>query len=605
MSLSLGFDLSTQQLKIVSCYEDLSLHSKYSINFDEFKDKYGINKGVIKNPENGEVVTPIACFIEAIQTLLDRMKLDNFPFHKVKSISGSCQQHGTVYYTSKIDDLLLNLDGNSSKWCEDLLSGFSFPDASNWQDRSTVNEIEDFELALGSSNKLCEITGSKAHYRFSGLQIRRRAKENSTNWQNTKNINLISSFLNTFLTGSFCGIEIGEACGTNLFDIKENDWNNELLSLILLKNSKIDNVSKIDEFNASEKAREMLGKIVLPNEFKKISNYLIERYGFNSDCKVWPITGDNLATIMSLPLNKNDLLISMGTSTTVLLLTEKYIPSINYHLFKHPVCPNIYMGMLCYCNGSLAREQIRDKINEKYKTNGWDKFNQLLESTKKIDNKIGIYFPLGEIIPNAKSCYREFKYDESKLIEINTDNKDEILIDEEPLLIIESQALSNRLRVSPMLSDSDNNNEDENTNFNNKTIQIALIELSKIVGNNLTIDNVSYKNSEFIKRPNTVYYVGGSSQNDSILQIYNDILGPKNGGYKVEISDACALGGCFRSNWGSSNTKLEFQDWIKEKFDFAKNLQKVKRNEEEVIEKWASYSNKMGILTLAEQELEQ
>lgn len=600
MSLYLGFDLSTQQLKIVSCYENLSFHSKYSINFDEFSEKYGIQKGVIFNKSTGEVVTPVSLWIESIQTLLDRMKTDNFPFSEVKSISGSCQQHGTVYYTSKISSILSSIDFKSNSWYDDLKDAFSFPDASNWQDRSTSQEVQDFENALGSASELCNMTGSKAHYRFSGLQIRRRARENSDAWKKTSHIGLISSFLNTFLTGELCGIEMGEACGTNLFDIQNGDWCDELLSLTMMSNSIVDGVSKDAEVNASDKARKMLGPVVQPNDEKYIADYLVNRYGFNSDCTIWPITGDNLATIMSLPLNKDDLLVSMGTSTTVLLLTEKYIPSVNYHLFRHPVCPNIYMGMLCYCNGALAREQIRDQVNEKYGGKGWDKFDEILQNRKAgdVDSGVEVYFPLGEIIPNAKPCKRFFSYNETKgLVEL----KDiDLSIEDEVALVIESQALSCRMRVCPMLSD------DKNETKRNELVTKALNELSNIVGDKVNVDGVFYDSEEFIKRPSTVYYVGGSSKNEEIVGTFNDILGPKSDGFRVELGDACALGGCFRAIWGSSGTDIGFEEWIKANFDFKNNLERINRvqSDEIVQTTWAGYSAKIGILSLVERELD-
>lgn len=610
MSLYLGFDLSTQQLKIVSCYEDLSFHSKFTINFDEFKGKYNIKKGVISNDKTGEVLTPVLLFIDAFQTLLDRMKESNFPFFKVKSISGSCQQHGTVYYKENIFEKLNNLNFESNEWSEDLKDGFSFSNASNWQDRSTIQESKDFENALGNANKLCEITGSKAHYRFSGLQIRKRARINNKEWQNTSFIGLISSLLDSLLTSKLRGIEIGEACGTNLFDIKLNDWNDELLSLIMMKNCKIDKVSKTEEIESSKIARKMLIKILKPNESSKIANYLVKRYGFNEECLIWPITGDNLATIMSLPLQRNDLLISMGTSTTVLLLTEKYLPSINYHLFKHPVCSNIYMGMLCYCNGSLAREQIRDKINEKYNIefNKWDKFNEILsnnENNEKIKNEIGIYFPLGEIIPNVKPCIKKFKFQEDSN---NNNNNNQLIelknvsIEEDVKLIIESQALSCRLRVCPLLSKESYFN---NNNLNDKEIS-KINELEEIVGENVNVDNVKYDFKEFDKMPNNNYYVGGGSQNNEIVKKFNNILGCKGKGFKVENSDACALGGCFRAIWGNTGNGIEFEEWIKSKYKFAKQVEEINTDEkdQDKFTIWNDYFKKLGMLSLCESQLD-
>ena len=614
MSLYLGFDLSTQQLKIVACQEDLSFHSKFTLTFDDhYKSQFNINKGVITNEETGEIVTPVAVFISAFQQLLDEMKEANFPFYRVKSISGSAQQHGTVYYTSSLEHLLQSLSPISDIWYNDLADAFSYPTASNWQDRSTSIELDAFHAALGSADELCHRTGSKAHFRFSGPQMRRRARIGGKQWQNTARMGLISGLVDTLLTGIPRGVEMGEACGTNLMDIQTGDWDDELLSLVILQNAKVDGVTMEQQQHAASRVKSMLGDVVKPNESASIAPYLIQRYGFSEDCQVWPITGDNLATIMALPLGRDDLLISMGTSTTVLLLTEKYAPSVNYHVFRHPVCDGVYMGMLCYCNGALAREQVRDAINEKYNTQaqGWDKFDEVLNeqyakelSTLNTAERVGIYFPLGEIIPNAKPSKRRWEYSSSKgLVELS---EDEVSIEEEAKLIIESQALSCRLRVCPMLSDPASESEAQTTNAETN----GNLSLETIVGDTVTVDNVPYPVTQFMKRPQSVYYVGGSSSNKSITRVFNDVLGAKCGGYGVEIGDACALGGCFRAIWGSTTMTTEegYEAWIQRKFDTASNLERigedVKRDEYQVKQRWAQFAGRVGVLSLAEKELE-
>ena len=52
--------------------------------------------------------------------------------------------------------------------------------------------------------------------------------------------------------------------------------------------------------------------------------------------------------------------------------------------------------MLCYKNGALAREEIRDR----YASGTWSKFNELVEASPPGNNGyFGLYFPLPEIIP--------------------------------------------------------------------------------------------------------------------------------------------------------------------------------------------------------------
>src|ERR1700721_43889 len=112
-------------------------------------------------------------------------------------------------------------------------------------------------------------------------------------------------------------------------------------------------------------------------------------------CVVVPFTGDNPATVISLPLSPMDSLISLGTSTTLLLTTNIYKPSPLYHIFNHPTTKNLYMVMLCYKNGSLARELIRDSISP---SQDWEDFNIAALSFPPSDStyKLGFYFPLPE-----------------------------------------------------------------------------------------------------------------------------------------------------------------------------------------------------------------
>ena len=61
------------------------------------------------------------------------------------------------------------------------------------------------------------------------------------------------------------------------------------------------------------------------------------------------------------------------------------------------------MALLCYKNGSLTREKIKD-LSVK---GGWDDFNKALQNTPSGNNgNIGVYFIDQEIIPNARGIYR-------------------------------------------------------------------------------------------------------------------------------------------------------------------------------------------------------
>jgi xylulokinase len=169
------------------------------------------------------------------------------------------------------------------------------------------------------------------------------------------------------------------------------------------------------------------------------------------DCIVAPFTGDNPATVVSLSA-PGDALLSLGTSTTFLLsVPPASTPPKRFttsHLLSHPTSFDGKIAMLCYKNGALAREHVRDQ----YASGQWDIFNELVEKTPPGCNGImGFYFPLPEIIPpNVVGEY----FFTTELIK--TTVKPPIVAENPPPLIhpraiLESQFLSIRSRIDRIL----------------------------------------------------------------------------------------------------------------------------------------------------------
>lgn len=130
------------------------------------KKDYGIYKGVFV--KGVAVYAPVAMWIEATDLVLQRLKDAGTPFHRIKGISGAGQQHGSVYWSKTAKDKLSNLDPKE-RLVDQLETAFSHPFSPNWQDGSTQKECDQFDAALGSPEKLAEVTGSKAHHVSRGL----------------------------------------------------------------------------------------------------------------------------------------------------------------------------------------------------------------------------------------------------------------------------------------------------------------------------------------------------------------------------------------------------------------------------------------------------
>ncbi|KAL2017302.1 hypothetical protein VTK56DRAFT_2325 [Thermocarpiscus australiensis] len=515
--LYMGLDLSTQQLKAIVVQSDLQVVSDAKVDFDQdFGAKYGIKKGVLLNEEEGEVFAPVAMWLEAVDLVLLRLQEKNTPLGRIRGISGSCQQHGSVYWSRQADRLLGALQPDKAL-ADQLTGAFSHPFAPNWQDHSTQAECDQFDAKLGSAERLAEVTGSAAHHRFTGTQIMRLRRKLPEMYAATSRISLVSSFLASVFLGAVAPMDISDACGMNLWDIPANAWSEPLLELTAGK----DGVAEL---------RRKLGDVRQDGggSMGRISTYFTAKYGFSPDCEVAPFTGDNPATILALPLRPLDAIVSLGTSTTFLMSTPVYKPDPSYHFFNHPTTPGQYMFMLCYKNGGLAREKVRDALPKPEGSDPWANFNKHALETPPLDvrsasdrAKLGLYFYLPEIVPNIKAG--TWRYTCDATVGSGLEEADEPWPPEtDARVIVESQALSMRLRSQKL---------------------------------------VNSPRAGLPAQPRRVYLVGGGSLNPAIARVVGDVLGGADGVYKLDVGgNACALGGAYKAVWAFERAEGETFD---------------------------------------------
>ncbi|PNS15275.1 hypothetical protein CAC42_8276 [Sphaceloma murrayae] len=530
--LYIGFDLSTQQLKALVVDSNLKLQHEAKVSFDDDLSRYGITKGVLTNPSEGEIYAPVAMWLDAIELVLSRLREAGCDFGRIKGLSGAGMQHGTVFWSSEAEALLANLDGSKplrdqlepSTEVKDRRGAFSHPDSPNWQDASTQKQCDAFDAELGGPDELANETGSKAHHRFSGPQIMRWRQKYPHEWKKTSRISLVSSFISTVFLGKFAPIDIGDVCGMNLWHVHQGKWHEKLLRLVAGGEDVADLRSKLGEVDEDGGAH--LGTI---------SKYFVQRFGFPADCIVIPCTGDNPATILALPLLPSDAMVSLGTSTTFLMSTPTYKPDPSYHFMNHPTTAGLYMFMLCYKNGGLAREQIRDNLDS---SKSWDKFNTAALSTPPLASPnssdpahLGLFFPRPEIVPNVHAGQWRYTYDPTTqaLKHISSDP-----VETDARTIVESQMLSLRLRSQ------------------------ALVQPQK------TPDGTSLP-----AQPRRVYLVGGASSNPAIARIAGDVLGGAEGVFKLDIGgNACALGAAYKAAWGCEKAAAQsFEDFLGGRWD--------------------------------------
>ncbi|KAF4635993.1 hypothetical protein G7Y89_g2083 [Cudoniella acicularis] len=531
--LYLGFDLSTQQLKAIVITSQLKVLYEAKVDFDADLSKYGILKGVHVNEQEREVFAPVAMWLEAVDLVLQRLKLKNTPFSRIKGISGAGQQHGSVYWSMNGEELLSSLNPGATLVEQLARKAFAHPFSPNWQDASTQKECDSFDAELGSPERLAQVTGSKAHHRFTGPQIMRFHKKHPAVYRATSRISLVSSFLASIFLGRIAPFDISDVCGMNLWDINAGAWCEPLLALAAGEDGLEDLKKKLGGVREDGGGR-----------MGNISSYFVSRYGFPSDCGIAPFTGDNPSTILALPLRPLDAIVSLGTSTTFLMSTPKYLPDPSYHFFNHPTTAGLYMFMLCYKNGGLAREKIRDKLPKPINSSDpWSTFNETALSTPSLGQsspsdpaKLGLYFPLPEIVPNVRAGTWRYNCDSdgSNLRESEKGWSS----DADARAIVESQILSLRLR-----------------------------------SHNL----VHSPSKEYPPQPGRIYLVGGGSLNPAIARIVGDVLGGVEGVYKLDVGgNACALGGAYKAVWAMERTKGEsFEELIGGRWRESEAVEKV------------------------------
>ena len=142
----MGFDLSTQGLKATVINADCEVVYNTAINFDKDLPHYGTSGGAI-DLGGGVVRAPTLMFVEAVDTVLGNMRADGFDFSTVGAISGSGQQHGSVFWREGAAETLASLTADASLK-EQLSSSFATERGPIWMDSSTRAQCAALEDAV-------------------------------------------------------------------------------------------------------------------------------------------------------------------------------------------------------------------------------------------------------------------------------------------------------------------------------------------------------------------------------------------------------------------------------------------------------------------------
>lgn len=355
MSLVLGLDSSTQSLSAVILDTEKGIVvANHSVNFGDELCHYSQPHGYDETGARGEVHSNPLMWLEALDLLFFQLGKDDVDFSMIEAVSGSGQQHGSVYLKANFNDVLGGLTAQSDLKTQlaDCLSRSSSP---IWMDSSTSEECAEIANAVGGNEVVCSKSGSVAVERFTGPQIRKFAKTDPDGYAETDTVHLVSSFFASILAGKTVAIDHGDGAGMNLMNLSDLNWDQDLLGATAKGLS-----GKLPPCAASN------------SKSGPISQYFVEKYGFSPTCETIIWSGDNPCSLIGMgAASPGKVVISLGTSDTLFaaMPNPKTDPNGFGHVFGNPA--GGFMSLICFKNGSLAREAIK----KKYKLN-WDAFEK-------------------------------------------------------------------------------------------------------------------------------------------------------------------------------------------------------------------------------------
>jgi xylulokinase len=380
----LGLDSSTQSLSAVVVDTDTGkVVLDDSVAFGTALPEYASPNGFLDNADARVRQSNPLMWVDALERLLEGAKARGFDWGSVASVSGAGQQHGSVYLSTPI--------ANARPWSKDkklaeqvapLLSRKTSP---IWMDSSTSVECREIAAAVGGDDIVTRVTGSRAIERFTGPQIRKFWKDDPLLYERTAEIHLVSSFMAALLTGKSAPIDYGDGAGMNLLELASLGWNEELLAATAP--------------NLADKLRRPVASATVVGP---IAPYFVEKFGFKGETPVVAFTGDNPSSLVGMGATEpGTAVVSLGTSDTVFaaMRAPKTDPRGFGHVFGNPA--GGFMCLICYSNGSLAREAVAKKVGL-----DWQGFERAILEGTRPGNSGNLMLPFfgPEITPRLPSA---------------------------------------------------------------------------------------------------------------------------------------------------------------------------------------------------------
>lgn len=342
MNLYLGLDSSTQGLKLILIdVAEGRLAGTAAVNYGADLPEFNCANGFLAHPDPLVKHADPRLWAAALDLGLARLQEAGAPLDQVAGIGGAGQQHGSVYLRANFAPALADLK-QQVPLAEQVAPLLARPTAPIWMDAATGAECAELTRAIGRE-ELQRRTGSPAIERFTGPQIRRFAKTEPQAYADTARIHLVSSFMASLLIGGDAPIDHGDGAGMNLLNLRTLAWDAKI---------------------AQATAPDLLAKLPRAVPGGTIAGHLhpyFAQYGLRPGIPVATWSGDNPSSLIGTGAwRPGTAVVSLGTSDTFFaaMAAPQTDPAGCGHVFGNPA--GGFMSLICFTNGSLAREKVRD-----------------------------------------------------------------------------------------------------------------------------------------------------------------------------------------------------------------------------------------------------
>src|SRR6266849_81236 len=164
MATYLGFDSSTQSLTATVIDingSDRRIVFEHVLEFDSAFPEYGTTHGVLVSGDEGRVVTaPPAMWAAALDRMAGILASSGVDLSQIRAVTGSGQQHGSVYLSADAAAGLRGLDP-ARPLSDQIGACFSRRVSPVWMDSSTTAECASLTTSMGGDAALARLTGSR------------------------------------------------------------------------------------------------------------------------------------------------------------------------------------------------------------------------------------------------------------------------------------------------------------------------------------------------------------------------------------------------------------------------------------------------------------